>query len=77
MGVIRKSENLLNSDNNTRAEGWGWMVEDELNVATLINKKAKVGYFVGCLTSFKPSLDFIAQNTVRILHRIGEDFTIL
>jgi len=77
MGIIRESANLLNSDNKTRAEGWGWMIEDEVDVAKLINKEAKVGYFVGCMTSFKPSLDFIAQNTVRILYRIGEDFTIM
>ncbi len=77
MDAIRQSRNLFNSDNSERVNNWTWMVEDELDVSALINRKAKVGYFVGCLTSFKPSLDFIAQNTVRILHRIGEDFTIL
>jgi len=77
MDAIRDTKNLLNSNNNERAENWTWMIEDEVDVSDLINRKAKIGYFVGCVTSFKPSVDFVAQNMVKILHKIGEDFTIL
>ncbi len=75
--AIEGAGNLFRLDNIERADIWSWQVEDELDLSSLVNREAKVAYFVGCLTSFKVSLDFIAQNTVRILHRIGEDFTIL
>ncbi|MFC1924763.1 heterodisulfide reductase-related iron-sulfur binding cluster [Chloroflexota bacterium] len=77
MDAIRDSKNLLNSPNIERAENWTWMIEDEVDIPNLINRKAKVGYFVGCVTSFKPSVDFVAQNMVKILNKIGEDFSIL
>lgn len=77
MDTIKQMKNLLNADNAERAEGWAWLIEDEVNVSEFINQQAKVGYFVGCVTSFKPSVDIIAQNAVKILHQIGEDFTIM
>lgn len=77
MDTIKATKNILNADNTERASSWAWLIEDEVDVSSLINRKAKVGYFVGCVTSFKPSVDIIAQNAVKILHQIGEDFTIL
>lgn len=77
MDTVKGKRNILNADNTERASSWAWLIEDQVDVSSLINRKAKVGYFVGCVTSFKPSVDIIAQNTVQILHRIGEDFTIL
>jgi heterodisulfide reductase subunit D len=77
MDTIKETRNILNADNSERAEGWAWLIEDEVDVSSLINRQAKVGYFVGCVTSFKPSVDIIAQNAVKIMHQIGEDFTIM
>jgi len=77
MDTIKKTKNILNADNSERAENWAWLIEDEVDVSSFINKQAKVGYFVGCVTSFKPSVDKIAQNAVKIMHQIGEDFTIM
>jgi fumarate reductase (CoM/CoB) subunit B len=77
MDTIKGTKNILNANNSERADGWAWLIEDEVDVPSLTNRQAKVGYFVGCVTSFKPSVDIVAQNTVQILHKIGEDFTIM
>jgi len=77
MDTIGEKKNILGADNSERAENWTWLIEDEVPVEEFINKTAKVGYFVGCVTSFKPSVDKVAQNTVKILYNLGEDFTIM
>jgi fumarate reductase (CoM/CoB) subunit B len=75
--TIASQRNIFAYDNIERVDIWGWQVEDEVPIQDLVGREAKVAYFVGCLTSFKTSLDFIAQNTVRVLHRLGENFTLL
>jgi heterodisulfide reductase subunit D len=69
------NHNISNEDNADRAEWRGFL--RNLPHHMYQKEKAKIVYFVGCVSSFFPMAQKIPQNFVRILESAGADFTIL
>ncbi len=72
-GDIVKTHNLVARPNAQRTD-WARRLKLPLD---LDKKKARVIYFVGCVTAFYPMVQDIARSFVRILDAAGVDFTIL
>ncbi|MFX1293764.1 MAG: (Fe-S)-binding protein [Promethearchaeota archaeon] len=71
---LDESQNIFNLDQEDRLL-WAMNVEEFLE--NRICKKAKVGFFVGCLESFKGTLATIPEALILIMNKLHIDFTIL
>lgn len=72
---IARTGNIYNYQNDERA-GWVEYMDDP--PADLYQRdRAEVVYFVGCLSSFSPRTQRIAESFVHVLNAVGVDFTIL
>jgi Fe-S oxidoreductase/FAD/FMN-containing dehydrogenase len=72
--TVVKNHNLAGKPNEQRA-GWA----KRIKVRSDLNKKVggEVVYFVGCVTSFYPTVQDVARSFVRLLDLAGVDFTLL
>jgi Fe-S oxidoreductase/FAD/FMN-containing dehydrogenase len=71
---IEARRNLTQYENETRAD---WAKELEGYEQWVGKENAKVGYFVGCVSSFFPAGTSIARAMVEILQHAGTDFAVL
>jgi heterodisulfide reductase subunit D len=71
---LDESRNIFNMEQEDRLL-WATNVEDILE--DRIGKPAELGFFVGCLESFKGSLGIIPEALVSIMDKLEIDFTIL
>jgi heterodisulfide reductase subunit D len=72
---VSRTGNIYNYQNDERA-GWVEYMDDP--PADLYQRnRAEVVYFVGCLSSFSPRTQRIAESFVHVLNAAGMDFTIL
>lgn len=70
--TITSSKNIYGMDNETRRD-WAVYTGSELKV----KDRAKVVYFVGCITSYSGRVQGVAQAITSILDYVGEDWTVL
>ncbi len=72
--TVVKSHNLTGKANDQRA-GWA----KRITVRSDLDRKAgaHVVYFVGCVTSFYPTVQDVARSFVQLLDLAGVDFTLL
>ncbi len=73
--IVETRHNVLNFPNEERALWIEYL--DEFPEDLYIKEKAQTLYFVGCIASFSPSVQDIPMANVRILNKLGIDFTIL
>ena len=71
---IQQTQNIMEMDQVDRTL-WTDMVDDL--VEGKIGVKAEVAYFAGCNISFKGTLAHMGENTIKVMHAAGVDFTIL
>jgi len=71
---LDESRNIFNMDQEDRLL---WAMNVEEIIEKRINKPAAIGFFVGCLESYKGSLGIIAEALVSIFDKLKIDFTIL
>lgn len=71
---LKEEKNVYNMPNDER-NIWAMDVEELVNPR--VGKKAKVAYFVGCISSFMGRLAEIPISVVKILNHVGVDFTVL
>lgn len=71
---IQSSKNIMDLDQEDRTL-WTDMVDDM--VEDKVDQPADVAYFAGCNISFKGTLAFIGENTVKLFNHLGLNFTIL
>jgi heterodisulfide reductase subunit D len=71
---LDSSHNIFNLDQDDRLL-WALNIEDMLE--DRIRKKAEIGFFIGCLESFKGSLSIIPESLVLIMDKLKIDFTVL
>ena len=74
--ATQEERNVLKYPNYDRAM-WAEFIDDVPEEAYLNKDKADVIYFVGCMTSFSPAIGQIAEDNVRLLYQLGEDFAVL
>jgi len=72
---ILATGNIYGYQNDERA-GWVEYMDDPPD-NFYQRDRASIVYFVGCLSSFSPSVQRIAESLVRVLDAAGLDFTIL
>jgi len=73
-GALKESNNIMEMDQDDRTL-WTDMVDDL--VEDKIGVKAEVAYFAGCNISFKGTLAFMGENTIKVMEAAGIDYTIL
>ncbi|HUY00740.1 MAG TPA: (Fe-S)-binding protein [Candidatus Deferrimicrobium sp.] len=71
---LDSSHNIFNLDQDDRLL-WAMNVEELLE--DRIQKKAEIGFFIGCLESFKGSLSGIPESLILIMDKLKIDFTVL
>jgi len=72
--ALKKEKNVYSMPNDERTI---WAMDIEEEIRTKVRKKAKVAYFVGCISSFMGRLADIPLSTVRIMEHAGINFTVL
>jgi Fe-S oxidoreductase/nitrate reductase gamma subunit len=72
---IAREYNPLDSDHEDRGM-WVEFMDDPPD-DMFVREKAEVVYFIGCVSSFSPMVQEIAEDFCQILTRAGVDFTIL
>jgi len=73
--AIGESHNISNEDNSERDE-WAEDLEELYNEVSG-KDQAEVVYFVGCVASFFPMVQYIPQNVIKILDAAEVDFAVL
>ena len=68
------TRNIMEMDQFDRTL-WTDMVDDLVEGKEMV--QAEVAYFAGCNISFKGTLAHMGENTIRIFHHLGIEFTIL
>ncbi|MFX1482471.1 MAG: (Fe-S)-binding protein [Promethearchaeota archaeon] len=71
---IQQTQNIMEMDQADRTL-WTDMVDDLVEGRTGV--EAEVAYFAGCNISFKGTLAHMGENTVKVMHAAGVEFTIL
>lgn len=71
---MQEEHNVYNMPNEDRTI---WSLEVEDLVAEHLNSDAKIGFFVGCVSSFTGRLASIPEAFVKILDHLSIDFTLL
>ncbi len=71
---LDESRNIFNLDQDDRSL---WATNVEEIIEERIGKKAEVGFFIGCLASFKGTLATIPEALVLIMDFLKIDFTVL
>jgi Fe-S oxidoreductase len=56
---------------------WAEFLDDVPEEAYLNKEKAEIIYFVGCMTSFSPAISTVAEDNLKLLYQVGEDFALL
>ncbi|MGD9395413.1 MAG: (Fe-S)-binding protein [Candidatus Thorarchaeota archaeon] len=72
--ALKDTNNIMEMDQDDRTL-WTDMVDDL--VEDKIGVKAEVAYFAGCNISFKGTLAFMGENTIKVMEAAGIDYTIL
>jgi heterodisulfide reductase subunit D len=73
--IVETKHNVLNFPNDDRALWVEYL--DEFPDNLYIRDKAQTLYFVGCIASFSPSVQDIPMANIKILNKLGIDFSIL
>ncbi len=74
--ATQKERNVLKYPNYDRAIGAEFL--DDVPEEAYLNKdKADIVYFVGCMTSFSPAINSVAEGNLRLLYQLGEDFALM
>lgn len=74
MNNLDESRNIFNLDQDDRLI---WAMNVEEIVEDRVCKEAEVGFFIGCLASFKGTLATIPEALILIMDHLKIDFTIL
>jgi Fe-S oxidoreductase len=72
--ALKETNNIMEMDQDDRTL-WTDMVDDL--VEDKIGVQAEVAYFAGCNISFKGTLAYMGENTIKVMEAAGIDFTIL
>ncbi|MBI4316891.1 MAG: (Fe-S)-binding protein [Chloroflexi bacterium] len=73
--AVKQRHNVVNYPNEERATWVDYMLEAPEDAYQ--RRTAEVVYFVGCIASFSPAVQSIPEAFVRLLDKVGVDFTIL
>jgi len=74
--AAREERNVLKYPNIDRLM-WAEFLDDVPEEAYLNKEKADIIYFVGCMTSFSPAISTVAEDNLKLLYQVGEDFALL